>query len=100
MKIRIQNNSLRIRLNEREVAELNNGHQFNSKTSFPTGELIFNLAAGSGNSAELNGSSVSIIVAQSTVEQWATTNEITIAMEFPLSNEKNLSILVEKDIKV
>jgi hypothetical protein len=100
MKIRIQNNTVRVRLNEREVAELDQGMALSSETSFPGSRLNFSLRSGEYDQTSFDNNSVKIIVSNEKVTRWANTEEVTIAMEFKISDEEKLSILVEKDMKI
>ena len=100
MKIRIQNNTLRVRLNEGEVSSLLQGQVLKSQTWFPGNILNFTLAADQNSTADFVANEVKIKVNMKEVEHWAKSDEVTIAMEFHTSNDEKLSILVEKDMKI
>jgi hypothetical protein len=100
MKLRIQNNTLRVRLNEREVSSLHQGQVLKSQTWFPGNILSFTLAADQTSMADFVSNEVKIKVNIKEVEHWAKSDEVTIAMEFHTSNDEKLSILVEKDMKI
>ena len=100
MKIRIQNNIVKIRLNNLEVEDFQQGQELLSKTSFPGNNLTFSLMTDQSNTADFVANTVNITVDDQEVSQWASTDEVTIAMEFDMPNDEKLSILVEKDMKV
>ena len=100
MKIRIQNNTVRIRLNDREVQDLHQGKEIVSKTRFPGNELTISLCTGHAGTAEFIANRIDVTVSQSEVDDWATSQEVTMAMTYDLPNDEKLSILVEKDMKV
>ena len=100
MKLRIQNNSVRLRLNEGEVKELNAGKGISSLTQLPGGNLSFVLKKGGANSVRFNQGELIIEVHDQQIKEWADSEEVTIAMEFDTPNEEKLSILVEKDMKI
>ena len=100
MKIRIQSNTVRVRLNEREVSELQQGQSIVSQTWFPTGKLIISLHPDQENHADLQENQINITVSTAKVNHWASSDEVSIGMEFDTPDEEKLSILVEKDMKV
>jgi hypothetical protein len=100
MKLRLQNSSLRLRLNEREVDNLGRGEKLVNETFFPESKLTILLASGTVDKVNYHDDLIEVIVDFKKIEAWAKSDEVTIAMEFAVSNDKKLSILVEKDIKV
>ena len=100
MKLRIQENTLRIRVNEKEVDMLANGATLSSETTFPENSLRFTLLVSDGQAVSLSKTEVKITLNRMEVETWALSSEVSIAMVFEVSNDKKLSILVEKDMKV
>jgi len=103
MKLRMHRNSVRLRLNQAEVAQF-------SKTGYV--EETIELAPGSNFSYVLESSST-IPVPQASYKngelrvqiptvqgmQWATGDSVGISGEQPLSPGKSLSILIEKDFQ-
>ena|SRR5579859_1395014 len=103
MKLRIHENSLRLRLSQSEVAQF-------SKTGFV--EDSINFAPGSNFAYTLESSS-SIPSAQASYQngwfriqvpaaaatEWFSTDRVSISGEQPLASGKQLSILVEKDFQ-
>lgn len=100
MKLRIQENTLRIRVNEKEVGMLANGATLSNETTFPENSLRFTLLVSDGQAVSLSKTEVKITLNRMEVKTWALSSEVSIAMVFEVSNDKKLSILVEKDMKV
>ena len=100
MKLRIQNDTLRVRLNEKEVSDLNNGKLITSQTHFLEDRLEFQLKSGQQDNVIMHGSNIEITVSEVRIGGWATSDQVTLAMNFDVNNDKKLSILVEKDMKV
>ena len=103
MKLRIQGNSLRLRLSQSEVSQF-------SKTGFVEDSL--QLGPGANFAYTLESSSsipalhasyqngwfrIQVPAAEGT--EWFTTDRVSIAGKQPLANGKTLSILVEKDFQ-
>lgn len=100
MKIRIQGNTIRIRLNEKETEALKNGSAINSYTFFPSGEIAYILESGGDNSADFNERKMHVIVSKAWVSEWQADDGEVIRFEVSANEDKKLSILVEKDMKV
>jgi len=103
MKLRIHENSLRLRLSQSEVAQF-------SKTGFV--EDSINFAPGSNFAYTLESSSSILSVQASyqngwfriqvpavTATEWFSTDRVSISGEQPLPSGKQLTILVEKDFQ-
>jgi hypothetical protein len=103
MKLRIQGNSLRLRLSQSEVAQF-------SKTGFVEESVQF--AAGANFTYTIESSSsipaaqasyqngwLRIQVPAATGTDWFTTDRVAISAEQPLESGKHLSILIEKDFQ-
>jgi hypothetical protein len=103
MKLRIQGNSLRLRLSQSEVSQF-------SKTGFVEDSL--QLGPGSNFAYTLESSSsipstqasyqngwFRIQVPAAAATEWFTTDRVSISAEQPLESGKTLSILVEKDFQ-
>ena len=100
MKIRIQNNTVRIRLNEREVKELQEGQELVSNTSFPENNLLITLRSNSSNKVAFIENRINIDVAGHAAKSWAKSDDVTLDLTFDTPNDQKLSILVEKDLKM
>ena len=103
MKLRIHANALRLRLNQAEVAQfsktgwLEESVEFARVTSLTYGlESLSSLAA---PRAVYQNGTLRIQVPSSAANEWITTERVGISCEQPLSDGKQLSILIEKDFK-
>lgn len=103
MKLRLHGNSLRLRLNQGEVAQF-------SKTGYV--EECIEFAPGANLSYVLESCSkittpqaiyrngeLRIQVSCTATKEWVTTDQVGISGEQRLSNGRPLSILIEKDFK-
>jgi len=103
MKLRIHGNSLRLRLNRTEVAELaQNGRVENALEFGQRAKLIYSVEAAQ-NLAEPRAAffkgSISIQVPEAAVREWARTERVEISGEQPLRDGQRLAILIEKDFQ-
>lgn len=103
MKLRIHGNSLRLRLNRAEVAELADKGRVESSIEFSpwaklsySVEVIKDLAAAG---AVCLAGDIRVQVPENDVREWAKTERVEIAAEQPLGDGRRLSILVEKDFQ-
>lgn len=103
MKLRIQGNSLRLRLNQSEVAQF-------SKTGFVEDSIQFSpgasfayalesLSSLSAPQALYTNSCLRIQLPAADAIDWATSDRVGISGDQPLDCGKRLSILVEKDFQ-
>ena len=100
MKIRIQNNSIRLRLSQSEVTSLGKDGACMGKTEFPnTATLVYRLTQAAELNASFNNNVVTIVLPEAEVKSWIETDQVGIQGNLILENEDNLSILVEKDFK-
>jgi len=103
MKLRMHRNSVRLRLNQAEVAQF-------SKTGYV--EETIELAPGTSFSYVLESSStipipqasykngeLRVQIPTSKGMEWATGESVGVSGEQPLGSGKNLSILIEKDFQ-
>jgi hypothetical protein len=100
MKLRIQRNTVRVRLNDQEVAKLASGENIVEQTNFPSETLFYKIQLGAENDAQFVDNSITIDLNKDAVEQWASTDQISISIEMDGRDDKKLSILVEKDMKL
>ena len=98
MKLRIQGNSLRLRLTRSEVAGLHDTGFVEQTTSFAGGRTltygIRTRGRGARIHAELTNGSITVEVPASTVVSWATSDEVGIT-----ARDGMLSIAIEKDFR-
>lgn len=103
MKLRIKGNSVRLRLTQREVAELAATGNVEDRIEFgaePSQSLTYAVIAESlaeKVSAKFEDGRVSIIIPRAAAEKWAASEENGISAEQDLSTGKTLRIAVEKD---
>jgi hypothetical protein len=99
MKLRIKGNTIRIRLSETEVNLLAEGNQVLEETHFPSSSLTYKVQPSTAVSVDFNDNMVQINLAQTEIDAWAGTDEVTISKDIDIPNDNILSILVEKDFK-
>ncbi len=101
MKIRIRDNSLRIRLSISEVELFNEEGYLQAQTDF--GKSAFYYAVKKTNdesmSAEFINARITLFVPQHLLQEWATTNLVSVEHKVPLHNGSYLHLLLEKDFK-
>lgn len=95
MKLRINGNSIRLRLNPHEVTTLCNDATITSHTTLLNGLFNYELKTGSHWHAEVIGSSISVSMPYTLVEDWAENK--TVGFEHEFGN--GLLVLVEKDFQ-
>jgi hypothetical protein len=103
MKLRIHGNSLRLRLNQAEVAQFSKTGFFEDSVQFaPGASLCYTLEAcgqlATAQALYQNGS-IRIQIPRADADQWITTDRVSVAAEQPLSGGQPLSILIEKDFQ-
>lgn len=103
MKLRLQCNSIRLRLKQGEVAHLLETGWVEEKTIFGPGfENVFHYALESSATvaspqATLNKNGILVQVPVETVQHWATGGDVGIEASISLQGLPALQILVEKD---
>ncbi len=101
MKIRIRDNSIRLRLSRGEVDILMERGSIKSTTGFPDGEYFLYSVESSPASvhptANFAKGEMCVRLPEKTVAEWATSDSISIAGDQLIDDGKTLSILVEKD---
>lgn len=100
VKLRIKDNSLRLRLTRGEVDALASDGRVGSAVLFPGGArfeyAIESVAGPAAPAADYAGDRVRVIVPEAAVRDWASSEQVSISGEQPLGGD-SLSILVEKD---
>ncbi|MCG3198194.1 MAG: hypothetical protein HUU16_08410 [Candidatus Omnitrophica bacterium] len=105
MKLRIQRNSLRLRLTQSEVAGLAERGRIAESIRFGPGEgteLRYELVASEAApslTASFLGGVVAVTIPAGRVRDWAGSEEVSLDAQIPLGSEESLKILVEKDFK-
>ncbi|MGD0298533.1 MAG: hypothetical protein ABSE86_15625 [Bryobacteraceae bacterium] len=103
MKLRLHGNSLRLRLNQAEVAQFSKTGYVEESIEFaPSASLCYILESSSKITtprAVFQNCELRIQIACAAAKEWATTDRVGISGEQSLPNGKPLSILIEKDFK-
>jgi hypothetical protein len=103
MKLRLQANSIRLRLKQGEVARLVESGRLEEKIVFATGPeqaftyILETVEGRPAPHAELSNDTVHVRISAETARQWATGNEVGIEEHQPLSPDHSLHLLIEKD---
>ena len=101
MKLRIRENSIRLRLKQGEVDQLASGQGIAEQTRFPDSVLIYRLvtAETGATSASFDNGELTVTLLKSEVVEWAQTDLVSIITQQALEQDEALSILVEKDFQ-
>lgn len=101
MKIRIRDNSIRLRLERAEVDRLRDKGVVKSHTVFPGGQRFSYAVESSPASVQpvalFSDRTITVRLPETIVLAWATTEEVSIHGEQVLDDGATLSLLVEKD---
>ena len=101
MKLRIRDNSIRLRLTRGEVDILRDVGLITARTGFPGGREFQYTVEGSPASvnpgAFFSDNAITVRLPETTVLAWANSEQVSIAGEQRLDDGELLSILVEKD---
>ena len=103
MKLRIRDNSVRLRLTQGEVDDLRDNGVVSARTAFPGGRdfryEVESSPASVKPGAFLSDSKVTVRLPESAVRAWANSDQVSIAGEQQHKNGEKLVILVEKDFQ-
>jgi len=103
MKLRINGNSLRLRLNQSEVAQFSKTGFIEDRIQFtPSGKFTYTIESSSNLSAphaSFQDSWLRVEVPAATAEEWYTTDRVSISGDQPIEAGRALSILIEKDFQ-
>jgi hypothetical protein len=101
MKLRIRDNSIRLRLTRGEVDQLADEGVVQAITSFPGGrEFRYEVESSPATvhpGAFLSDNKVTVRLPESAVRAWAASEQVSLTGEQNHENGEQLSILVEKD---
>lgn len=101
MKLRFRNNSLRLRVNQREVKGLVSGDVLEEQVVFPGDSRIsYTLQSSSDGApdASFREGVIRVLAPYRDVEEWANGASIGMYFEFP-ANGTPLKIAIEKDLE-
>jgi hypothetical protein len=101
MKLRFRGNSLRIRVNRREVEALAAGRALQERITFPGDtELAYSLHSQTITepAASFQNGSIQVLAPREAVAAWAAGDDIGLYFDLP-ANGSSLSVLIEKDLE-
>ncbi len=101
MKLRFRNNSLRLRVNQREVEGLASGAVLEEQVHFPGDTRISYTLQSSVNAApeaSFRQNVIRVLAPQQQVSDWANGKSIGMYFEFPV-NGTALKVAIEKDLE-
>jgi hypothetical protein len=103
MKMRVQGNAIRFRLNRREVEDFARTGRASACVNFPGGaQLLYTLERSSSAhevEASFIGGEVLIRVPEGVAQSWACSDEVSLTGEQALESGDRLAIIVEKDFQ-
>jgi len=101
MKLRFRQNSLRLRLNRREVEDLRSGGTLTEQVQFPGDTQLAYVLEGATSrlpTVEFRGGMIRVAVPASEVSIWAKTEAMGMYYELP-ANGSSLKVAIEKDLE-
>jgi hypothetical protein len=101
MKLRFRGNTLRLRVNQREVDTLAKGDTLQERIVFPGANnlsYVLETRAEPGGQASFHGGIIRVSAASSDVKDWAASSSLGIYFDLP-ANGSVLKIAIEKDLE-
>ncbi|MGL1887404.1 MAG: hypothetical protein OCD76_12895 [Reichenbachiella sp.] len=98
MKLRVQGNFIRFRINQAELTSFAETGKLETVTQFDNGTLVYSIIRddkGDSVSSSFDGSRVEISVPNAVVDKWLEDTEVG----FENSDQSKMRILVEKDFQ-
>ena len=102
MKLRIRENTIRVRLSQSEVDDLGRKGMVNSETHFPGNTVmtfVISKADKVGITCVFENSGIYIGVPETILNDWVKTDKVGFEADLDLENGSKFSILVEKDFQ-
>jgi hypothetical protein len=103
MKLRIHGNSIRLRLNRREVAQFAGTGQIAETVEFgPDQQLRYGLESSPDAArveARFSGADIMIVLPANAAREWGETERVAVQGDQALGTGKSLAILVEKEFR-
>ena len=101
MKLRIRENTIRLRLKRNEVEQIASGQSIVEQTHFPQSVLTYRLDVVPEGPclASFGEGSLAIHLPVSAVRQWAESEQVSILAEQTIEGAGVLSMLIEKDFQ-
>lgn len=101
MKLRLRENSIRLRLLQGEVKTLNESGSISEKITFGASQiLVYRLKISDeaqAISASFERDEITVEIPRATANDWINTAQIGLQIEQFIDDKKSLSILIEKD---
>ncbi len=100
MKIRIKGNSIRLRVTQTEVLDFAKLGVLQETTELPGESLVYRLQRSKSlqyMKADFSANTLTVYIPESMASLWVNNNEVGCAFNMPLSNGRELALLVEKD---
>lgn len=103
MKLRLRENSIRLRLLQTEVAQLRETGNVSERIVFgtnPAQNLVYSLRVSEDAnelSAQMINNQIEVFLPLNMAENWADTNEVGLYGEQKIGDLTNLKIIIEKD---
>ena len=100
MKIRIKENSIRIRLTKSEVDYFGTNGYLEEKTEFGNSELVYALQSKAGINeitASFEGNTITVNMPETLKKEWVETNITGYENKMDIGMGKQLFLLIEKD---
>lgn len=97
MKIRINGDSIRMRLSPEEVESLVSKGSIIDHCSFPSGRLTYGVLSSNGNAIDVEyvANEIKVIIPKTDLHDWDTNERVG----FEHTTEEGLFLLIEKDFK-
>jgi hypothetical protein len=102
MKLRINGNSVRLRLSRSEVEKLSVDAYLEEHTSFGSNTFVYALQSKDGGDeffAEFVGGKITVFIPGSLIKDWAVNDVTGFNARMRVNDSESLYILVEKDFK-
>jgi hypothetical protein len=102
MKLRIQDNTIRLRLNRREVGEFETAGRVEAFLDFPGGRRLMYVlenGGGPGMDALFDGACIRVRVPEPAAREWIGTDQVGIRHRQALGDDAELEIVIEKDFQ-
>ncbi|MEX0709248.1 MAG: hypothetical protein WD078_14915 [Woeseia sp.] len=101
MKLRIRDNSVRLRLSRGEVAQMQAEGRVRASVSFAGGAALDYVCIASETASEpaatFDGTTLAVQLPAEAVTRWAASEQVSISGEQQLGGDDRLTLLVEKD---
>ncbi len=103
MKLRLIQNSVRVRVSQTEAAQLAEGKSVEQSTLFSeSAKLTCTLEPATGITDVhllFEGTRLSIRIPLAQAKQWGTTDQVAIEFDQPIDADRSIRILIEKDFE-